>query len=525
MGVLDAIGDAVDAVNPIDEIVDFGTNVAEGDALGALGNVLDAATPVDEIYSGTKNLFFDEPARSYQGPRVAPATPTPLPGTPGKSVLPEPSPQPPASSFTSGSEKGVEVDTNTLYEDAGKFEAGSESYASIESAAEGLTIPAEAFSFIGGQASAAYNNFQATMVAILGTAPEAHTGFADSLRLTAKAYDDQEQREKTNQTKDVGSDAGNNPGGSTGGGGTGGGTGGGGTGGGGGAQLDPPKVDGSTDGETIDDKERAELDAKADRLDARADALDRQADQADEHADRAQQQVEALDAEIEALEAQAAELDKSATETEYRATELDLKAEQQTAAGDQAGALQTRTEAAALRADAAAQRAEAADIREQIAKLEDSRDAAVEEMTDAREDAAELRDKAAELRDKAAELHHEAGGQDHGAQVELETDVKVDGSTDGGAGEGTTEPTGSEPAGSGESSTGETGTGESADAGESTSGDAQENPASETAAGDDAKTTPHLDGEGDARPYIASLAEPQLPQPVAAQSWTTRLNS
>ena len=538
MGLGDAFGDVLDAVNPVDEIIDFGENVMDGDVIGAFGNVIDAATPLDEAVSAVNHLLRTGGGGGVNKPGLQTPTATPLPTTQGQSVLPTPPAQPAASSF--GAEGEVDVETQYLYEDAGKFEAASESYASITSAAQGLTIDPAAFSFIGGQASAAYNDFQATMVALLGTAPPALTGFAESLRLTGNAYDETDQASKGAQDKDVDTkyteptDSGG--GGGTGGGGTGGGgTGGGGTGGGGSASVDDPRVDGSLEGETGDDEARAEADAKADQLDARADALDRQADQADQHADKAQEQAEALDAQIDELEEQAAELDRSATETEYRATELDLKAEQQEAAGDPDAALQTRTDSAALRADAAAQRAEAAEIREQIAKLEESRDDAIEEMTDAREDAAELRDKAAELRDQAAELHHDATGLDHGGDVEIaddaqvdtdagvDTDANVDGDVDGGTGEtGGTDGTGE--TGGETDGTGETGDGPASD----TDTDVSEQPSGDEVP-TDGQPTPTPEGEGDQGVHLQSpleaFAQPMRDQPVAAPAWQTRLSS
>ena len=61
MGLLDKVkdvaGDVVDAVSPVDEIVDAGKNIMEGDLIGALGNVVDAATPIDEIVSAGSHLF------------------------------------------------------------------------------------------------------------------------------------------------------------------------------------------------------------------------------------------------------------------------------------------------------------------------------------------------------------------------------------------------------------------------------------------------------------------------------------
>ena len=41
------------------------------------------------------------------------------------------------------------------------------------------------------------------MVQLLGTAPAALQGFADSLRLTADAYDETDQQSATDQTRDV----------------------------------------------------------------------------------------------------------------------------------------------------------------------------------------------------------------------------------------------------------------------------------------------------------------------------------
>jgi len=56
-GIPDVLGDVADALNPIDEIVDFAGNVADGDVIGAVGNVIDASTPLDEIFSAGNHLL------------------------------------------------------------------------------------------------------------------------------------------------------------------------------------------------------------------------------------------------------------------------------------------------------------------------------------------------------------------------------------------------------------------------------------------------------------------------------------
>src|SRR5690606_25243598 len=96
MGFRDFLGDVVDAATPIDEGIDFVKNIAEGDLIGAGGNVLDALTPIDEIVSAGSHLFG--------GPDLGISDVTDdvhdrLPVIEGESALPEPSPQPAASSF------------------------------------------------------------------------------------------------------------------------------------------------------------------------------------------------------------------------------------------------------------------------------------------------------------------------------------------------------------------------------------------------------------------------------------------
>ncbi|MGB3376003.1 MAG: type VII secretion target, partial [Microbacterium sp.] len=316
MGLLgklkDVAGDVIDVVSPVDEIIDFGKNVMEGDIIGATGNVLDALTPIDEIISAGSHLFGGPDGVGISD--LTDGVYERLPVVEGESALPEPSPQPAASSF--GAEGEVDVKTSFLRRDADIWDEAATTYGGIAGAADGLTIDPSAFTFFGVDAAQAYANFQVTMSQLLHTAPDAHTGFADSLRLTADAYDENEAGEAQNQKKDVGGGDTGAPNGGGGGGNSGGGggsVGGGGSGGGsvggGGAQVDQPKVDGEVGGELVDDSQDALIDAKADQLDARADALDRQADQADAHAERAQEQSEALEQQIDALEERAAELD------------------------------------------------------------------------------------------------------------------------------------------------------------------------------------------------------------------------
>lgn len=196
MGFGDFVGDVIDAASPVDEIIDAGKNVMEGDLIGALGNVVDAASPVDEIVSAGSHLFG--------GPDLGISDltddlPDKLPVVEGESALPEPSPQPAASSF--GAEGKVDVETSYLRKDAGLWDEAGTTYGTIAGAADGLTIDASAFTFFGVNAAQAYANFQVTMAQLLHSAPDAHKGFADSLRLTADDYDKTVQKSADDQKK------------------------------------------------------------------------------------------------------------------------------------------------------------------------------------------------------------------------------------------------------------------------------------------------------------------------------------
>ena len=153
MGLLDKVkdvaGDVVDAVSPVDEIVDAGKNIMEGDLIGALGNVVDAATPIDEIVSAGSHLFGGPDLGISD---ITNDLPDKLPVIEGESALPEPSPQPAASSF--GEEGKVDVKTEYLRKDAGLWDEAANTYGTIAGAAigkdtKGALIGAAAGGLIG----------------------------------------------------------------------------------------------------------------------------------------------------------------------------------------------------------------------------------------------------------------------------------------------------------------------------------------------------------------------------------------
>ncbi|BDZ39595.1 hypothetical protein [Microbacterium suwonense] len=140
----------VDAVNPVDEIIDGGKALLDGDLLGVVKAGVDAATPIDEIIGAGNDLLghpFSGGLSNNGG--VQQADPAPLPDAQAASLLPPPPPQPAPSMF--GPEGEVDVKTSYLRKDARLWDAAESSYSSIESAAAGLDIETSAFSFIGGR--------------------------------------------------------------------------------------------------------------------------------------------------------------------------------------------------------------------------------------------------------------------------------------------------------------------------------------------------------------------------------------